>query len=60
MMLSNLINPKDLVICLKYLIHLSLTDEESKQNIKSIIAKYMGMSFEEYESDAENFLAPLG
>jgi voltage-gated sodium channel len=59
MMISNLKNPKDLVICLKFLIHLSLTDEESKQNIKSIITKYMGMSFEENESQAENLLAPL-
>ena len=59
MMIINLKNPKDLVICLKFLIHLSLTDEESKQNIKSIITKYMGMSFEENESQSENLLAPL-
>ena len=58
MMLSNLKNPKDLVICLKFLIYLSLTNEESEQNIKSIITKYMGMSFEENESQAENLLAP--
>ena len=57
-MLSNLKNPKDLVICLKFLIYLSLTNEESEQNIKSIITKYMGMSFEENESQAENLLAP--
>ena len=59
MMISNLKNPKDLVICLKFLIHLSLTDEESAQSIKSIITKHMGIHFEENESQAENLIAPL-
>ena len=43
MMISNLKNPKELVICLKFLIHLSLTDEESAQSIKSIITKHIGV-----------------
>ena len=59
MMISNLKNPKDLVICLKFLIHLSLTDEKSAQSIKSIITKHMGMHFEENESQVENLLGPL-
>ena len=59
MMISNLKNPKDLVICLKFLIHLSLTDEESAKSIKSIITKHMGVHFEENESKAENLIAPL-
>ena len=59
MMISNLKNPKDLVICLKFLIRLSLTDEESAQSIKSIITKHMGIHFEENESQAENLIAPL-
>jgi len=59
MKLSNLNKPKELVICLKFLIYLSLTNEESEQNIKSIITKYMGKSFEENESQAENNLSSL-
>jgi voltage-gated sodium channel len=59
MMISNLKNPKDLVICLKFLIHLSLTDEESAQSIKSIITKHIGIHFEENESQAENLIALL-
>ena len=59
MMISNLKNPKDLVICLKFLIHLSLTDEESAQSIKSIITNHMGIHFEENESQAEDLIAPL-
>jgi len=59
MMISNLKNPKELVICLKFLIHLSLTDEESAQSIKSIITKHIGVHFEENESQVENLIAPL-
>ena len=59
MMISNLKNPKDLVICLKFLIHLSLTDEESAQSINSIITNHMGILYEENESQAENLIAPL-
>ncbi|MBT5794410.1 MAG: ion transporter [Deltaproteobacteria bacterium] len=59
MMIINLKNPKDLVICLKFLIHLSLTNEASKQNIKNIITRYMGKSFEQNESHSENLLTPL-
>jgi len=59
MMISNLKNPKDLVICLKFLIQLSLTDEKSAQSIKSIITNHMGIHFEENESQVENLLAPL-
>ena len=59
MMSSNLKNPKDLVICLKFLIHLSLTDEKSAQSIKSIITNHMGIHFEENESQAEDLIAPL-
>jgi len=58
-MINKLKNTKDLVICLKCLIHFALTDEESKQKIKSIITKYMGRSFYEFESEVENLLAPL-
>ena len=58
-MIINLKNPKDLVICLKFLIHLSLTNEASKQNIKNIITRYMGKSFEQNESHSENLLTPL-
>jgi len=59
MMISNLKNPKDLVICLKFLIHLSLTDEKSAQSIKSIITNHMGIHFEENESQVEDLIAPL-
>ena len=58
-MIRNIKNPKDLVICLKFLIHLSLTDEESAQSIKNIITRYMGIHFEENESQVENLIAPL-
>ena len=58
-MIINLKNPKDLVICLKFLIHLSLTNEASKQNINNIIRRYMGISFEQNESHSENLLTPL-
>ena len=55
-MIKNLKNPKDLVICLKFLIHLSLTDDESFQSINSIIKKHMGMLFSENEESAEKII----
>ena len=55
-MIKNLNNPKDLVICLKFLIHLSLTDDESYQSINCIIEKHMGMLFAENEESAEKII----
>ena len=55
-MIKNLINPKDLVICLKFLIHLSLTDDESYQSINIIIRKHMGTMFAENEESAEKII----
>ena len=58
-MISNIKNPKDLVICLKFLIHLSLTDGESAQSINSIITNHMGILYEKNELLVENLLVPL-
>ena len=55
-MIDNLKNPKELVICLKFLIHLSLTDDESFQSINSIIRKHIGTMFEENEKSAEKII----
>ena len=55
-MIKNLNNPKELVICLKFLIHLSLTDDESYQSINSIIRKHMGTMFAENEESAEKIV----
>ena len=55
-MINNLKNPKELVICLKFLIHLSLTDDESYQSINSIIRKHIGMVFDENEKSAEKII----
>ena len=55
-MINNLKNPKELVICLKFLIHLSLTDDESYQSINIIIRKHIGAMFEEYEKSAEKII----
>ena len=55
-MIKNLKNPKDLVICLKFLVHLSLTDDESYQSINTIIRKYMGTMFAENEESAEKII----
>ena len=52
-MIKNLKNPKDLIICLKFLIHLSLTDDESFKSINSIIRKHMGYIFEKNEDSVE-------
>ena len=55
-MINNLKNPKELVICLKFLIHLSLTDDESYQSINNIIRKHIGTMFEENEKSAEKII----
>ena len=58
-MITKLKNPKGLVICLKFLIHLSLTDEESSKNIKNIIKKHIGILFEENESEVGDLINSL-
>ena len=50
-LITNLQNPKDPSVCLKFLIHLSVTDTESDQNIKFIIKKYLGHDFNKYLND---------
>ena len=58
-MISKLKNPKDLVICLKFLIHLSLTDEKSAKKIKNIIKKHIGILFEQHEYEVEDIINTL-
>ena len=58
-MIKKLKSPKDLVICLKFLIHLSLTDEESYQSINGIIREHMGTMFLENEESAEKIISGI-
>ena len=58
-MIKNLKNPLDLVICLKLLNVVSLSDEVSEQRIRSILKKHLGIMYEENEAKAENRLASL-
>ena len=50
-MIKNLQNPLDLVICLKLLNVISLSDEESEQRINSILKTHLGSQFAAWETE---------
>ena len=58
-MIKNLKNPLDLVICLKLLNVISLSDEESEQRIHSILKTHLGHQYEEREAEAVQVLSTL-
>jgi hypothetical protein len=59
-MIKNLQNPLDLVICLKLLNVISLSDEESEQRINSILKTHLGSQFAAWETEAARVLDDLG
>ena len=58
-MIKNLQNPLDLVICLKLLNVISLSDEESEQRINSILKTHLGRQFAAWETEAARVLDDL-
>ena len=58
-MIKNLQNPLDLVICLKLLNVISLSDEESEQRINSILKTHLGSQFAAWETEAARVLDDL-
>ena len=55
-MIHNLKNPLDLIICLKLLNVVSLSDEESENRIQKILKRHLSSQYEEHENQAERLL----
>ena len=58
-MIDRLQNPLDLVICLKMLNVISLSDYESEKRIDKIVSKHLGGRYEEYSKQANQHLINL-
>jgi len=58
-MIDRLQNPLDLVICLKMLNVISLSDHESEKRIDKIVSKHLGDRYEEYSKQANQQLVNL-
>ena len=58
-MIDRLQNPHDLVICLKMLNVVSLSDHESEKRIEKIVSKHLGKKYLDYEPSAVQQLASL-
>ena len=58
-MIDRLQNPHDLVICLKMLNVVSLSDHESEKRIEKIVSKHLGKKYLDYEQSADQQLASL-
>ena len=58
-MIDRLQNPHDLVICLKMLNVVSLSDHESEKRIEKIVSKHLGKKYLDYEQSADQELASL-
>ncbi|MGB0363859.1 MAG: ion transporter, partial [bacterium] len=58
-MIDSLQNPHDLVICLKMLNVVSLSDHESEKRIEKIVSKHLGKKYLDYEPSAVQQLASL-
>ena len=58
-MIDRLQNPHDLVICLKMLNVVSLSDHESEKRIEKIVSKHLGKQYLDYEPSAVQQLASL-
>ncbi|MDP7463692.1 MAG: hypothetical protein QF614_04290, partial [SAR324 cluster bacterium] len=56
---TTILNNTDLVICLKLLNVISLSDEESEQRIHSILKTHLGHQYEEREAEAVQVLSTL-
>lgn len=56
-MIHNLENPLDLIICLKLLNVVSLSDEESEKRIQMILKRHLSSQYEEHENQAESLLS---
>ena len=56
-MIHNLKNPLDLIICLKLLNVVSLSDEESEKRIQKILKRHLSSQYEEHENQAESLLS---
>ncbi|MGA0341589.1 MAG: hypothetical protein ACO3N3_12840, partial [bacterium] len=58
-MIDRLQNPLDLIICLKMLNVISLSDHESEKRIDKIVSKHLGDRYEEYSKQANQQLVNL-
>ena len=58
-MIDRLQNPHDLMICLKMLNVVSLSDHESEKRIEKIVSKHLGKKYLDYEPSAVQQLASL-
>ena len=58
-MIKRLQNPLELVISLKMLNVVSLSDEESEKRIEKIVSKHLGKKFDEFEPTADQQLESL-
>ena len=56
LMIDRLKNPLDLVICLKMLNVISLSDHESEKRIDKIVTKHLGDRYGEYSKQANQQL----
>ena len=58
-MIKRLQNPLELVISLKMLNVISLSDEESEKRIEKIVSKHLGKKYDEFEPTADQQLESL-
>ena len=58
-MIDRLQNPLNLMICLKMLNVISLSDHESEKRIDKIVSKHLGERYEEYSKQANQQLINL-